>query len=295
MSTTTTNLGLVKPQLTDAADITAMNPNWDILDAKTEHYLGRITDTNVVDNPNYTGAPYEGVIAATMAVSIGLPDAMWHIKYFRHADGNGHGAQIAIPLNIDDYTVMWRTSDSTTWDSWRTLIDSNGGTINANVLGLDTGRTLVGGDINSSYIRAKANANDSTNYRALIITNTNLDSDIKDSARVREVVDGVVTDYKLYHEGNKPNPADIGAAATSHASSATTYGVGNASNYGHLKLSDVTNGTSGVGGGVAATPAAVKAAYDLANSKAPMYTYGTTDLTAGSSALETGKLYFCYE
>lgn len=28
---------------------------------------------------------------------------------------------------------------------------------------------------------------------------------------------------------------------------------------------------------------------------APMYTYGTDDLTAGSSALETGKLHFVYE
>lgn len=29
--------------------------------------------------------------------------------------------------------------------------------------------------------------------------------------------------------------------------------------------------------------------------KAPTYTYGTEDLTAGTSALETGKLYFRYE
>lgn len=29
--------------------------------------------------------------------------------------------------------------------------------------------------------------------------------------------------------------------------------------------------------------------------KAPAYTYGTTDLTAGTSPLETGKLYFVYE
>ena len=28
---------------------------------------------------------------------------------------------------------------------------------------------------------------------------------------------------------------------------------------------------------------------------APAYTYGTSDLTAGSSSLETGKLYFVYE
>lgn len=31
------------------------------------------------------------------------------------------------------------------------------------------------------------------------------------------------------------------------------------------------------------------------NSKAPSYTYGTTDLTAGSSSLATGTLYFVYE
>lgn len=32
MSTTTTNYGFVKPELTDVADITATNVNWDILD-----------------------------------------------------------------------------------------------------------------------------------------------------------------------------------------------------------------------------------------------------------------------
>lgn len=30
------------------------------------------------------------------------------------------------------------------------------------------------------------------------------------------------------------------------------------------------------------------------NNKAPMYTYGTTDLTEGSSALPAGTLYFYY-
>lgn len=34
MSTTTTNYALVKPELTDAADITAMNENWDKLDTQ---------------------------------------------------------------------------------------------------------------------------------------------------------------------------------------------------------------------------------------------------------------------
>lgn len=36
-------------------------------------------------------------------------------------------------------------------------------------------------------------------------------------------------------------------------------------------------------------------AKETANEKAPAYAYGTADLTAGSSPLETGKLYFVYE
>lgn len=38
MSTTTTNYGLVKPELTDAADITAMNENWDKIDEELKEH-----------------------------------------------------------------------------------------------------------------------------------------------------------------------------------------------------------------------------------------------------------------
>lgn len=37
MSTTTTNLGLVKPELTDPADITMMNQNWDKIDEEIKN------------------------------------------------------------------------------------------------------------------------------------------------------------------------------------------------------------------------------------------------------------------
>ena len=46
-------------------------------------------------------------------------------------------------------------------------------------------------------------------------------------------------------------------APTNHASTGTSYGKGTGSNYGHVKLSDSTTGTSGASGGIAATPAAV--------------------------------------
>ena len=54
-------------------------------------------------------------------------------------------------------------------------------------------------------------------------------------------------------------------APKAHASTATTYGAGSSSNYGHVKLSDSHTSTSGTSGGTAATPSAVKSAYDLAN------------------------------
>lgn len=56
-----------------------------------------------------------------------------------------------------------------------------------------------------------------------------------------------------------------GKAPKAHASTATTYGKGTLTNYGHVKLSDSILSTSGTDGGTAATPGAVKKAYDLAN------------------------------
>ena len=68
-------------------------------------------------------------------------------------------------------------------------------------------------------------------------------------------------------------PSGISAAPTSHATNATTYGKGDGSNYGHLKLSDSTASTSSTTGGIAATPKAVKDAYDLAANKARTATF----------------------
>lgn len=64
MSTTTTNYALVKPELTDSADITAMNSNWDTLDTKIKSVetsissldnssvgLGNVDNTSDADKP----------------------------------------------------------------------------------------------------------------------------------------------------------------------------------------------------------------------------------------------------
>ena len=56
----------------------------------------------------------------------------------------------------------------------------------------------------------------------------------------------------------------VGAAPVNHASTATTYGVGTANNYGHVKLSDATNSVESTTNGIAATPKAVNSVYNAA-------------------------------
>jgi hypothetical protein len=46
---------------------------------------------------------------------------------------------------------------------------------------------------------------------------------------------------------------------------------------------------------IADAPADAKATGDALAEKAPLYTYGSTDLQAGVTPLETGKLHFVYE
>lgn len=80
-----------------------------------------------------------------------------------------------------------------------------------------------------------------------------------------------------YSREDHRHPTDTSRAIVNHASTATTYGVGSGTNYGHLKLSDSTSSTSGTSGGIAATPSAVKAAIDYAapvNHASPSTTYG---------------------
>lgn len=73
------------------------------------------------------------------------------------------------------------------------------------------------------------------------------------------------TAVSLVTTGEKYTWNNKSTVPTNHASTATTYGAGSSSNYGHVKLSSSTSSTSAESGGIAATPSAVKTAYDLAN------------------------------
>ena len=107
--------------------------------------------------------------------------------------------------------------------------------------------------------------------------------------------------YELANQVSDNRDAIDTKAPKSHASTATTYGIGTSSNYGHVKLSDSTSTTSGASSGIAATPTAVKAAYDKANIKknsnatdgdiiSTHLTVGTrtTDSTIGTNSFASG-------
>lgn len=80
-----------------------------------------------------------------------------------------------------------------------------------------------------------------------------------------------------------------GKAPKAHASSATTYGTGSSTNYGHVKLSASTNSSSGTSSGVAATPSAVKAVYDLLDGKKIICGWSSVDY---ASSQRNKTIYF---
>lgn len=63
MATTTTKYGFIKPQLTDAADITATNGNWDKVETE-------LTNVNTLTNTNTTRI--ESVNSNLLGITYGL-------------------------------------------------------------------------------------------------------------------------------------------------------------------------------------------------------------------------------
>ena len=100
-------------------------------------------------------------------------------------------------------------------------------------------------------------------------------------------INEIFTALNTYKTTN--NTTVAGKAPMSHASTATTYGKGDSTNYGHVKLSDSTDSTSGVADGIAATPAAVKKAYDLANNADKVAAAAAATATSAQTAAASAQ------
>jgi len=143
------------------------------------------------------------------------------------------------------------------------------GQINITKANIGLGNVDNTSDTNKPVSTAQQSAIDAAEAEAKSYTNTQINNLINASDdgvlnSITELADAIETNQDAISQLN--SIAD-GKAPKSHASTATTYGIGTGSNYGHVKLSDATNSTSAASAGIAASPAAVKAAYDLAASK----------------------------
>ena len=82
-------------------------------------------------------------------------------------------------------------------------------------------------------------------------------------------------------------------AVTSHASTATTYGVGNASNYGHVKVSDTYSGTANTSAKAANSIAASQWALQTAYANRNAANASTLNPSSAFSYIKIGQLVLC--
>lgn len=102
MSTTTNNFGFLKPELTDAADITAYNENWDKLDGQLSNVKNAVVVANSSDGASYvTTIPNVESLYSGLKIII-TPDVN-NTSNNPTIDVNNLGSkQIRLPLSINN-------------------------------------------------------------------------------------------------------------------------------------------------------------------------------------------------
>lgn len=121
MSTTTTNYGLIKPELTDAANITAFNENWDKLDRelKSRAALGedgkilpeQIPDVDVSGKVSKTGDILTG------SLTFQNTDAYHALHKYRVVNGNTYGMNVGCGVLGGEGVVALEAREGNATDS----------------------------------------------------------------------------------------------------------------------------------------------------------------------------------
>lgn len=277
MSTTTKNLGLVKPELTDAADITATNENWDVVDEK----LHNISSTRNLKT--YTTLEQLGLTNGSETIE-SMINAMPNFSVLQCATSSQNnmsiypsefGGTLIIEKSFGNrakLTYFAQTKEwvghyfNNTWYGWNLSFDEiNPPTAN------QVGALPVNGTATNSN---KVNGDILTGQTSILDYALTL---------------GVGTyEFSLngaaYTGGDLPHSNYSYGRATIHkrADNAITVFLWGF-NISNAKVPAFNQYGNNVWSG-----------WQFINTN-PEYSYGTNDLTAGTSALATGKLYFVYE
>lgn len=253
MSSKTTNYNLHKIDLADSPpDITVLNQNFDTIDSTLKAHDDHVKSTS---NPHGVTKAQVG-LGNVPNVSTNDQTPTYTAASSNTALTSGEKLSVAMGKIAKAVSSLISHLSST----------SNPHSVTKSQVGLENVPNVATNDQTPTY--------SDTSTLATLASGEKLSVAM---AKIKLAITNLIS-----HLSNTSNPhsvtaSQLGAAPTAHATSATTYGAGTGSNYGHVKLSDSTSTTSGASAGVAATPTAVKAAYDLAN------TASTAASTAGTN------------
>ena len=351
MSTTTTTYKFIKPELTDTADITATNPNWDKVESELKALHN--ANTNVFEATSTDGVIYDvngdvyrghftiipNMDSASSDITLRSNGNELHPLVIRDTSGKLH--ELPSNFRFKMYEKLHLSSTEGTQlivnDISLPLVDNlegivpikNGGTEANNVhdarinLGITENiTTLEGGQpYGNTFYTFRANVEGLTKidigYEVTVIphltTYPTYFKDVDDERKITGVYLNInelfdnsgkrikLFGYKDIEDGDYCEAATIikqgvplklrydGTCwvAVEFKLNASQSEAGLMSAEDKVKLDGIVEATREKSGLMSAED---KVKLDNMN-----YTYGTEDLTAGTSQLETGKLYFVYE
>lgn len=304
MSTRTTNLGLIKPELSDVANITDFNQNWDILDEEVSKGSGLPVTAESIDGVNYT-ATVENVTTLYNGLTITVIPNMTSTSTTIKLNLNGLGAKnvrMTLPFSSGNSGALptitgWFSADAPMtlryhekMDTWKSDLQRQSAQSLYGSVPVQNGGLAI--DSNSTEEdKAEALANlqaiGMNNYTKVTATFNGLGWNSQSDGTYLQTV--TVT-------GVTANSNVLVAPQTEYIDTYTCMGckaisVGtNSITFSCVKPQDInmvinvmilnTNGsTSG----------------SIFNTCVPIMNYGTTDMTAGTTALTTGHIYLVYE
>jgi hypothetical protein len=133
LSTKTTNLKLTKPELTDAADITAMNENWDKIDVELKNrtpYLATYYPPNTMKNADelvdaFALIPINSEVNSELFNILGGTFAWVWTNFYIEASVTTRRTQIAMTYNNVNHKIAFRIYGTNGWLEWTELAAAN--------------------------------------------------------------------------------------------------------------------------------------------------------------------------
>lgn len=193
MSTTTTNFGLIKPELRDPADITQINPNWDKLD--------QVIKDNLDEAKEY---------ADQKVNDIPTPDVSGQINE-HNTDENSHND---IRQSVSDVRAIAEGA-----------LPLEGGTLTGTELGIGNNKGKIVANGNMLRVYATNEPSDTNNQRYINLYSQTFKEDVSESLKLTERINGVDTAYKIYGEHNITSGTTDLTAGTSELPSGHIYFV----------------------------------------------------------------------